>query len=115
MRFPRVLLLLAAIAALLAISVSAAQIVQFYVDAGTTVVEVAGQEVRIETSAPVIVSLSANDGMISGGAEPAAGVRGAIVSITVLGPPDTIIFKGKVTVPVWFEDALPHETGRGEQ
>lgn len=115
MRFSRVLLLLAAIAALLAIPVNAAQVLQFYVDAGTTVVEIDGREVRIETSAPVIVSLSATDGVISGGAEPAPGIRGAIVSITVLGPPDTIIFKGKVTDPVWFEDVLPHETGRGEQ
>lgn len=101
--------------ACLVLPVVAATTLQFVVEPGTTVVQIEGQSVRIETTAAVVVSLTSVDGEIAGSVQPAPGVRASDVTITVLGPPDEIIFRGRVSAPVYFEELIPTETGRGEQ
>lgn len=114
MRLHRSLATAALVLLILALPVTAAQMLKVQVDAGVTEVLFADQTVRIETTAPVVVYLEYSDGEVGGSVEPAPGVRTATVTITVLGPPDDVIFDGRVTHPIFFQAILPEETGRGE-
>mgnify|MGYP000511859211 CR=1 FL=1 len=67
---------------------------------------------RIETTAPVVLYLQISDGDITGTVE-SSGVA-ASVTITLLGPPDEVIFRGRVGRGTIFAEYFPHETGQGE-
>lgn len=116
MRWIRTFLVSVALLALGAAVLPAAESTfSIWVSPGTTDIEFAGTVVRVETSATVIVSLTAADGQIVGQVDPAPGTRSATVTITVADDPARVIFDGRVVAPVWFSDYLPSETGRGEQ
>ena len=94
----------------------AATTLKIAVQPGVTLLQVEGIDIEVETTASVVVYLSVVDGEVSGSVEPAPGVRSSTVTITVLGSPETVIYKGRVTSPVDFTEYIfTQETGRGEQ
>lgn len=115
MRWIRPLFLAVILLAVGATLIFAAETLSIWVGPGTTDIDFAGVTVRVETSADVIVYLSANDGQVSGRVSTAPGTRSATVTIIIADDPERVIFDGRVVAPVWFADYLPHETGRGEQ
>lgn len=116
MRWTRPFLITAALLALSsALVLAAISTISVWVDPGTTEFEFVGVGVRVETTGPVIVHLSQEDGEVVGRVDPAPGTPGAKVKITLVVDPDRVIFEGKVVSPSWFADYLPYETGRGEQ
>ena len=100
---------------LAATPLKAAETVQFAIEAGTTEVEVDGLDIRIEASAPVVVILTVDGEQVEGVVRTAEGTRSATVTITILGSPDRVIFRGRVSGEEIFREAVPHqETGQGE-
>lgn len=100
---------------LIAGSAEAAQTLQIAVEPGVTEIEVGDHTVRIETDANVIVSLTVDGDTITGTVSPASGTRSATVTITVLGPPDRVIFDRRFSREQIFRDYIPRqETGQGE-
>lgn len=112
----RFLPLLLGIALLAAASTaaSAAVPVRASCDQGTTIIDVGGFQVEVETSAPIIVNLSLRDGSLQGSVELPAGTSSATVKMKVLGPPDEVIFDGRVFGTRFIRKVLPSETGQGE-
>jgi hypothetical protein len=96
------------------VAVEAANPVRLSVPAGTTVVEVGGYSIQIESTSNVIVSIQVSGENVQGSVELDSGTRAATVTITVLGPPDRVIFSGRVAGVKAFHDYIPHETGQGE-
>lgn len=93
----------------------AAQTIQIAVEAGTTEVALGDQQIRIEASAAVVVTLTMNGDVIEGMIRTASGTRSATVTITVLGSPDRVIFRGRISGEQIFREYMPHqETGQGE-
>lgn len=115
MRWMRTTLLALAIVATSAGLGTALQTLSLWVEAGVTEFEYSGYDVRVETTAEVIVYLSIEDGEVVGRVDTAPDTRSATVTITVIDDPERVIFEGRVVAPSYFSDYLPSETGRGEQ
>jgi hypothetical protein len=96
------------------VAVDAANPVRISVPAGTTVVEVANYSIQIESTDDVIVAIRVDGESVQGSVELESGTRSATVTITVLGPPDKVIFSGRVVGIQVFREYIPHETGQGE-
>lgn len=89
--------------------------VQIALEAGTTDLEVGGKQIRIETTGAVEVTLRVDGDVVEGSVRSAPGTRSATVTITVLGSPDRVIFRGRIRGEQIFREYLPHqETGQGE-
>jgi hypothetical protein len=115
MRWIRSTLLVLTLWAASASMVGAFGVLSLYVEPGVTEFKYEGFDVRVETTADVIVYLTLEDGEVVGRVDAAPGTRSANVVITVMDDPERIIFEGRVEAPSWFADYLPTETGRGEQ
>jgi len=97
---------------LAAVSVSGAPSrLKVSIDAGSEVVEFAGQDYLITTTHDIVVSFVLDSGEVTGMVEPAQVGTQPYVTITVVGNPDETIFSGKVVGPTPFESVHPHETG----
>ncbi len=92
----------------------AAETIRVSVPAGTTILEAGGQQVEVQTTQTVIVTLQVSGDVVQGSVELVAGTKSASVTITLLGPPNRVIFSGRVTGNRPFRDYLPQETGQGE-
>lgn len=78
-------------------------------------VPVGGVTLRISTDAPIVLMLEISGDSVEGLVEPARDSGGqAVVEIFKVGPPDALIFKGKVIKATPFDDIYPHETGHAE-
>jgi hypothetical protein len=112
---PALLLTLAALC-LLAWAVSAADTAsyKFSVPAGSTEVEIGGHRLLVETSDPVIIYVDVDGDLIVGAVEPVERGDVATVTVTLVGPPDRVLFRGRITEKTIFREVLPHETGHGE-
>lgn len=115
MRWMRRTLLALALVAASAPLGSALETLSIGIGPGTTELQYAGYDVRVETTGDVIVYLSIEDGEVVGRVDALPGTAGATVTITVIADPDRVIFEGRVVAPTVFSDYLPQETGRGEQ
>ena len=94
--------------------VQAANPIRISVSPGVTVLEVGGQNIQVETTAPVVVVLRVSGDSVQGSVELEAGTQSATVTITVLGPPDRVIFDARVVGIRSFREYIPKETGQGE-
>lgn len=78
-------------------------------------VPVGGVTLRISNDAPIVLMLEISGDTVGGLVEPARDSGGqATVEIFKVGPPDALIFKGKVSKATPFDDIYPHETGHAE-
>jgi hypothetical protein len=88
--------------------------VKAIVEPGSTTLLVSGQQVEVQTTSKIIVTLSLQNGQIQGDVELAPGSDPAQVRITVIGNPDQVIFDGRVDQKQLFLRVIPGETGQGE-
>jgi hypothetical protein len=95
--------------------VEAANVYKLTLPAGTHELVIGGEELVVWTSDDVVVDLSAARGLIHGIIEAAESSVSVRVTITLIGPPDTVIYDGRVEdVPVEFEATSSEETGHAE-
>jgi hypothetical protein len=107
-----VLLVLASLLLLASWPAIAANSYKMAVDAGVTELEIDGVTLRVETTAEVVLYLQFSEGDITGTVESSGAT--ANVTIILLGPPDEVIFRGRVGRGTIFAEYFPQETGQGE-
>ena len=106
-------LVLTALVGALVGPVEAVNTLKLQLEPGSHELNIDGNELVIETNRPLVVQLHARDGLIRGVLE-AVGAAEATVRITLLGPPDVVIFDGQVQDPVDFDSSNADETGHAE-
>ncbi len=89
----------------------AANVLKLKLEAGRHEVRVGDQTLVIETSEDLVVRVQRDGDFIRGVIEAADANRVARVTITLLGPPDRVIFGGEVSGPTTFDSSSPEETG----
>ncbi len=113
--FAALALLVAVLLSVVVQPVEAANTLRFTLEAGRHEVRVDDQTLIIETNRDLVVRIQAEDGFIEGVIEAARASDVAHVVITLVGPPDRVIFGGDVSGPTTFDSSSPEETGASDE
>ena len=94
--------------------VEAANVCKLTLPAGTHELVIAGEELVVTTSEDLVIELRASQGLIHGVIESAEQSNVARVTIVLVGPPDTVIYDGRVQTVIEFDTDCSEETGHAE-